>query len=172
MCHPLQTPQLGWEYSTALGGALRLIAVGRLRTGPEAELFGRYLARLRPTLELREIAEAAGSPAEIRKREGAALLAQVTGQDAVVALDLGGIALTSEAFAAKLQGWIDAGQKPAFLIGGAEGLDAAVVARADFAWSLGTLTWPHMLVRVMLAEQIFRAQCILSGHPYHRGFRP
>lgn len=151
---------------------MRLIAVGRLRAGPEAELFARYAGRLRPRLAVREIAEATGSAAEIRKREGAALLAAIEPQDVLVALDLGGAALTSEAFAGKLQGWIDSGRTPAFVIGGAEGFDPAVLARADFAWSLGTLTWPHMLVRVMLAEQIFRAQCIATGHPYHRAFRP
>jgi 23S rRNA (pseudouridine1915-N3)-methyltransferase len=151
---------------------MRLVAIGRLRAGPEAELFARYARRLKPKLDVREIAEAAGGAAEIRRREGAALLDAFGAQDVVVALDLGGAALSSEAFAAKLQGWTDAARKPIFVIGGAEGLDASVLARADFAWSLGTLTWPHMLVRVMLAEQIFRAQCIAGGHPYHRGFRP
>ena len=151
---------------------LRLVAVGRLRAGPEADLFSRYAARLRPKLDVREIAEASGSPAEIRKREGEALLAAVVAQDVVVALDLGGRTPDSEAFAAMLQGWLDTGRRPVFLIGGAEGLSEAVIARADAVLSLGALTWPHMLVRVMLAEQIFRAQCIASGHPYHRGFRP
>jgi 23S rRNA (pseudouridine1915-N3)-methyltransferase len=151
---------------------MRLIAVGRLRGGPEAELFARYASRLRPKLEVREIPEATGSPAEIRKREAAALLAALGPQDAVVALDLGGATPGSEAFAALLQGWASAGRKPAFVIGGAEGLAEAVTARADYVLSLGALTWPHMLVRVMLAEQIFRAQAILAGHPYHRGGRP
>ncbi len=154
------------------GFCLRLIAVGRLRDGPEKTLFDRYASRLRPPLAVREIAEAAGSPAEIRKREGAALLAAVSATEAVVALDLGGITPSSEAFAAMLRGWAESGRKPAFLIGGAEGLSEAVIARADSVMSLGALTWPHMLVRVMLAEQIFRAQCIAGGHPYHRGFRP
>jgi 23S rRNA (pseudouridine1915-N3)-methyltransferase len=154
------------------GPALRLIAIGRLRDGPEKAIFDRYATRLRPPLTVREIPEATGSPADIRKREGAALLAALTAADAVVALDLGGTAPTSEAFAAMLQAWVDAGRKPAFLIGGAEGLSEAVIARADTVISLGALTWPHMLVRVMLAEQIFRAQCIAGGHPYHRGFRP
>jgi 23S rRNA (pseudouridine1915-N3)-methyltransferase len=151
---------------------MRLIAIGRLRPGPEADLFARYTARLRPKLELRELPEAAGSPAEIRKREGAALLAALTAQDAAVALDLGGATPSSEAFAALLQGWAAQGRRPNFLIGGAEGLAETVTARADYVLSLGSLTWPHMLVRVMLAEQIYRAQCIAAGHPYHRAFRP
>ncbi len=151
---------------------LRLIAPGHLRAGPELDLFTRYAARLRPKLALHEIPEASGSPAEIRRREGEALLAAVTPQDLVVVLDLGGRTPSSEAFAAMLQGWLDTGRRPAFLIGGTEGLSDAVRGRADAVLSLGPLTWPHMLVRVMLAEQIFRAQCIANGHPYHRGFRP
>ncbi len=151
---------------------MRLIAVGRLRDGPEKTLFDRYAARLRPPLSVREIPDVTGSPADIRKREGAALLAALADTESVIALDLGGIAPTSEAFAAMLQAWTDSGRKPAFVIGGAEGLSEAVIARADTVMSLGALTWPHMLVRVMLAEQIFRAQCIAAGHPYHRGFRP
>ena len=151
---------------------VRLIAVGRLRAGPEADLFARYAARLRPRLEVREIPEATGSPAEIRKREGEALLAALGGGEAAIVLDLGGATPGSEAFAALLQSTMAAGRKPAFVIGGAEGLSAAVIARADTVLSLGAFTWPHMLVRVMLAEQIFRAQCIAAGHPYHRGYRP
>lgn len=151
---------------------MRLIAIGRLRAGPEAELFARYASRLRPKLELRELPEAAGSPAEIRRREAAALLAALNPEDAPIVLDLGGAQLGSEAFAALLQNTAASGRKAAFLIGGAEGLAPEVVARASATLSLGALTWPHMLVRVMLAEQIFRAQCIAAGHPYHRGYRP
>jgi 23S rRNA (pseudouridine1915-N3)-methyltransferase len=116
--------------------------------------------------------QAPGSGAEIRRREAAGILAAVSDQDAVIALDLGGAAMTSEQFAALLQSLAVSARKPAFVIGGAEGLGEAVMARADYRLSLGALTWPHMLVRVMLAEQIFRAQCIAGGHPYHRGFRP
>ncbi len=151
---------------------MRLIAVGRLPRGPEADLLAQYASRIRPVLNVREIAPATGSPSEMRRREGEALLAALEARDIAVALDLGGRTLTSEAFAALLQRWLDDGRRPAFVIGGAEGLDEAVTARAAFVLSLGAMTWPHMLVRVMLAEQIFRAQCIASGHPYHRGARP
>ena len=89
-----------------------------------------------------------------------------------VALDLGGAAPDSAGLAALLERWEAGGRAPHFLIGGAEGLDAAVLARADHVLSLGPLTWPHMLVRVMLAEQLYRAQAIRSGHPYHRAGRP
>jgi 23S rRNA (pseudouridine1915-N3)-methyltransferase len=71
-----------------------------------------------------------------------------------------------------LRRWTETGKRLSFVIGGAEGLDASVIARADAVISLGKLTWPHMLARVMLAEQIYRAQMILSGHPYHRAGRP
>jgi 23S rRNA (pseudouridine1915-N3)-methyltransferase len=151
---------------------LRLIAVGRLRAGPEAELFARYTARLRPALTTTEIPEATGSPAEIKRREATAILAALPEDAFAIALDLGGKAPTSEAFAALLTSWHEAGRKPAFLIGGAEGLGAPVIDRAGHVLSLGPLTWPHMLARVMLAEQLYRAQAIAAGHPYHRAGRP
>jgi 23S rRNA (pseudouridine1915-N3)-methyltransferase len=86
-----------------------------------------------------------------------------------VALDERGKALPSEAFAAKIGDWRDRGAGDlAFLIGGADGHGDAVRARADFLLAFGPMTWPHMLVRGMLAEQLYRAQQILAGHPYHR----
>ncbi len=151
---------------------MRLITVGRLRAGPEAGLFARYTARLRPALTVTEIAEASGAPAEIKRREATAILAALTDDAFAVALDLGGKAPTSESFAAMLTSWHDAGHKPAFLIGGAEGLGAPVIERANHILSLGPMTWPHMLVRVMLAEQLYRAQAIAARHPYHRAGRP
>lgn len=151
---------------------MRLIAVGKLRAGPEAELFARYNARLRPPLAVTEVAEARGGAGEVRSREGQALRAALPAGAFPVALDLGGTAPGSEAFAAHLGRWRDEGRAPCFLVGGAEGLDAAVLARAGFVLSLGPLTWPHLLVRVLLAEQLYRAQAILAGHPYHRGLRP
>ena len=146
--------------------------MGRLRPGPEADLFARYNARLRPKLAVTEIPEATGAPAEIKRRESAALLAALADDSFAVALDLGGAAPTSETLAALLTGWHESGRKPAFLIGGAEGLGAPVLKRANHVLSLGPLTWPHMLVRVLLAEQLYRAQAISAGHPYHRAGRP
>ena len=151
---------------------MRLIAIGRMRDGPEAELFARYNARLRPKLALTEIAEAQGAPAEIRRREAAALLAALPEAAFVVALDLGGQATNSEELAVLLDRWLSASRPLCFVIGGAEGLDAAVITRADFVLSLGRMTWPHMLVRVLLAEQLYRARSIAAGHPYHRPNRP
>ena len=149
---------------------MRLIAVGRLRPGPEADLFARYNDRLRPRLAVTEVPDAPGALAEAKRREGEALLHALPPAATVVVLDGGAAAPDSPQFARSLERWM-AG-RPAFLIGGADGLDAAVLARADHVLSLGPLTWPHMLVRVLLAEQLYRAQCILSGHPYHRASRP
>lgn len=150
-----------------------LVAVGRLRgSGPEAALFALYNTRLRPPLQVTEIAEARGSPAEIRRREGEAILAALPAGALPIALDLGAAADGSEALAARLERWESTSRPLAFVIGGAEGLDPAVLARAEHRLSLGPMTWPHFLVRGMLAEQLYRAQCIRSGHPYHRAWRP
>lgn len=139
---------------------------------PEAALFAQHNARLRPPLAVTEIAEGRGSPAEIRRREGEAILAALPAGALVVALDLGAAAPGSEALAALVGRWEEAGKPIAYVIGGAEGLDPAVLARADHRLSLGPLTWPHFLVRGMLAEQLYRAQAIRTGHPYHRAWRP
>jgi 23S rRNA (pseudouridine1915-N3)-methyltransferase len=151
---------------------IRVIAVGRARGTPEGALFERFAARTRPPLVLTEVPEAAGAPAEAKRREGAALIAALPERAVAVALDLGGEAPDSERLAALVERWLGAGRPLAFLIGGAEGLDAPVLARADHVLSLGPLTWPHLLARAMLAEQIFRARAIASGHPYHRAGRP
>lgn len=151
---------------------MNLIAIGRMRAGPEAELFARYNTRLRPALTVTELPDGHGAPAEIKRREGAALLAALPQNAFAVALDGGGTAPDSVMLAAMLDRWLGLGRPLAFMIGGAEGLDAPVLARADAALSLGALTWPHMLVRVMLAEQLYRARSISAGHPYHRAGRP
>ena len=151
---------------------MRLIAVGRLRSGPEAELFARYNARLRPPLEVTEVPEGRGAPVEMKRREGEALIAALPSPAFAVALDGGGATPDSPGLAALVERWLVSSRQVCFLIGGAEGLDAAVLARADAALSLGRLTWPHMLVRPMLAEQLFRSQAIMTGHPYHRAGRP
>ncbi|WP_419900611.1 23S rRNA (pseudouridine(1915)-N(3))-methyltransferase RlmH [Roseomonas sp. USHLN139] len=149
-----------------------LVAVGRIKPGPEADLFAQHNARLRPPLGVKEIAEGRGSPAEVRRREGEALLAALPAGALVVAMDLGGHMPDSEGLAALLARWEESGKSLAFVIGGAEGLDPAVQARADQRLSLGPMTWPHFLVRGMLAEQLYRAQAIKANHPYHRGWRP
>ena len=150
----------------------RLLAVGRLKAGPEAALFAHYNARLRPPFAVVELPEAHGSAAEIRRREGTALLDAVPDGTLLVALDLGGATPTSEALALLAERWEATARPLAFAIGGAEGLDPTVLARADHRLSLGRLTWPHFLVRGLLAEQWYRVQAIRTGHPYHRAWRP
>jgi 23S rRNA (pseudouridine1915-N3)-methyltransferase len=120
---------------------------------------------------LREV-EARGKSAkgDLIRREGALLDAACPDGSRRVALDRAGRALSSEAFAERLGVWRDEGARDvAFLIGGAEGLERGLVDGADIALSFGAATWPHLLVRGMLMEQIYRAQQILAGHPYHRG---
>jgi 23S rRNA (pseudouridine1915-N3)-methyltransferase len=151
---------------------MHIIAVGRLRACPEADLLARYSTRLRPPLTVVEVAEARGTPAVVKRQEGVAILAALPRNAFTVPLDLGGRALASEALAAKLRQWAELARPICFLIGGAEGLDQAVIDRADFVLSLGPLTWPHFLVRAMLVEQLYRAQTIALGHPYHRAGRP
>ena len=151
---------------------MRLVAIGRLRPGPEQTLFDRYNARLRPRLEVVEATEGSGAPAEAKRREAASLLAGLPPGALAVALDLGAVAPGSEGLARLLERWLGLARPVCFVIGGADGLDASVLARADHLLSLGPMTWPHLLVRVMLAEQLYRAQSILSGHPYHRSGRP
>ena len=151
---------------------IRFIAVGKLREGPEAALFERYNARMRPRIAVTEIAEAPGAPPQAKAREGAAILASLPPAALAVALDMDGMAPDSEALAKLLERWLETSRPLCFLIGGAEGLDSAVIARADAVLSLGKLTWPHRLVRVLLAEQLFRARAIAAGHPYHRTGRP
>lgn len=128
--------------------------------------------RLRPELGLLEIADARGSAAEIRRREAERILAAAPERTLVVALDLGGAAPDSGALASMLGRWAGTGRALAFAIGGAEGLDPSVLARADAVLALSRLTLPHMLARVLLAEALFRAQAIATGHPYHRAWRP
>ncbi len=149
---------------------LLVIAVGRARRGPEADLLTAYSERLRWPLTVREVEERRPLPVEERRRREGRLLLEATPEHAhVIVLDGAGRTLSSEALARHLACQRDAGTRSvAFLIGGADGHDQAVLARADLALSLGPMTWPHMMVRPMVAEQVFRAQCILEGHPYHR----
>ena len=150
---------------------MRLLAIGRCR-GPEAELFERYAARIRPRLECFECAEGTGSAIEIKRREAERLVDKLSPSDFVIVLDQSGLLLDSPALAARLASWRATNRRLTFIIGGAEGLDSTILARADATLSLGLLTWPHLLVRPMLAEQLYRAQTIAAGHPYHRAGRP
>ena len=103
-----------------------------------------------------------------RRQEGERICAELTARDWVIALDVEGRVQSTAALANRLAHWLEQGRDVAFLIGGPDGLDPVCMARADERLSLSALTFPHGLVRVMLAEQVYRAWTIRSGHPYHR----
>jgi 23S rRNA (pseudouridine1915-N3)-methyltransferase len=155
----------------AAGGSLklRLLVVGRDK-GPTAALTADYLARLPWSAEIKELTESRQRSADARKaEEGAALLAALPPKATLVALDRGGQVMSSEAFAEQVARWRDGGVRElVFVIGGPDGLDAAVLAKAERKLAFGPMTWPHLLARAMLAEQLWRAASILAGHPYHR----
>ena len=164
---------------------LRLLAVGRAGTKrPEIALIEEYRQRLTWPLAIQEVEEKRPLPGPaLKKREGELLLAALdggkggtgktasgkAGRQVAVVLDERGKVFGSRDFASQIGSWRDAGvAEIVFLIGGADGHDVAVQERADLLLSLGKMTWPHQLVRVLLAEQLYRAQQILAGHPYHR----
>ena len=156
---------------------LGLICVGRLKSGPERELFARYASRIAALrriglegLDLREIDESkAKSPAERIAREGQVLLEMVPKEAPLVVFDERGKSADSAAFAGFIGRTRDAGRGSMwFAVGGPEGLDENVRRRAETIYSFGAMTLPHQLVRVLVVEQIYRAMTILSGHPYHR----
>lgn len=153
----------------------RLIAVGERMPGWVATGFAEYAKRLSRDLplELVEIKPGVRGKGLVGARataeEGAALLAALPRDANVVALDGRGTAWSSEQLAEQLGCWRMAGRDLAFLIGGPDGHAREVLQRADQRWSLGPLTLPHMLVRLVVAEQLYRAVTILNGHPYHRG---
>lgn len=150
---------------------ISIIAIGRMQRGPEQTLMTEYLGRLpwKYSVTELEIKKQSANSAERKAREAEKLLAAIPTGAVVVALDEGGKALTSRAFAAKIDDWQSTGIRDiVFIIGGADGLDPSVTGKAQLKLAFGSLTWPHMLVRVMLAEQIYRAWSINAGHPYHR----
>lgn len=155
-----------------------IFAVGRLKSGPEKELVARYLDRLKKTgkaqgldfSKVTEVNESRAGNAATRKREEAAALEKTISDDTVlVLLDETGKSFDSIGFAGFIEKFRDAGKREMiFAIGGADGLDPALAARADLAVNFGAMTWPHQIVRILLAEQLYRAVTLLSGHPYHR----
>jgi 23S rRNA (pseudouridine1915-N3)-methyltransferase len=153
---------------------VHIIAVGRLRGGPEADLISDYLTRFDRTGRAMSLGPAHVVEVDDRKGGGMAaeaeLLRRAVPKGALlVVMDERGRVETSPRFAKRLAGWRDDGRSDlALVIGGADGIDPSLRAEADFALSFGAMVWPHMLVRVMLAEQLYRAASILSGAPYHR----
>lgn len=149
---------------------IHVIAVGRLKNGPEQALVDTYSKRCPWKISITEVEEkkrVTGS--ERMAREGALLLNAIPESAAVVVLDERGKEMRSTDFARKIETFQSMGKSSiAFLIGGADGHDQKVKDRADLTLSIGQMTWPHMMVRAMLIEQLYRASTILQGHPYHK----
>lgn len=141
-----------------------------MRNGPFKELQALYAGRISPSPAIVELEERRRWPAAVLKaREAELILAALPPETPLVALDERGATWSSRALADRIAAWCDQGVRElAFAIGGADGLGPAVLSHAQATLSLGPMTWPHLLVRGMLLEQLYRAQQILAGHPYHR----
>lgn len=154
---------------------LKVVAVGARLPEWQQQGFREYARRLprelRPQLvEIPAAKRGKSTPtAQAIGKESERMLAALGRDDYVVALDRPGTQLDTESLAGVLQGWLGSGRDVAMLIGGADGLSEDCRARADLSWSLSALTFPHGMVRVMVAEQLYRAWSIVSNHPYHRG---
>ena len=136
---------------------LHIVARGKIGRSPEAELVERYLKRIAWPTKVTELPDKGGN------------VPPLPSNGVTIALDERGVALSSMDLARKLESWRDAGKREArFLIGAADGHEEEQRASADMLMSFGSATWPHLLVRAMLAEQLFRATSILANHPYHR----
>ena len=155
------------------GFVIRILAGGRWKAGdPARSLYEDYVARLPWPVALSEIDPRGGDPVRRQSLESVQIVNEAVNPPGrvLIALDARGRDLDSEAFAGRIRRWQDDG-RPAlvFAIGGADGLTDDVRRGADLVLSFGRMTWPHLLARAMLAEQLYRASSILAGHPYHRG---
>ena len=136
---------------------LHIVARGKIARSPEAELVDRYIKRIAWPTKLTELPDSGGA------------VPALPGNSVTIVLDERGETLSSTAFAKKLESWRDNGKREArFLIGAADGHGQDIRASSDLLLSFGPATWPHLMVRAMLAEQLFRATSILANHPYHR----
>jgi len=144
-------------------------AVGRWKRDATREVFDAYRQRCRWRIELHEVvARKGGDAAAVRADESARLCRAAPPGAPRIVLDARGRNLSSQGFADWIAAYRESGNRElGVLIGGADGVTDAVRQRADLTLAFGAMTWPHMLVRVMLAEQLYRAECILNGHPYH-----
>jgi 23S rRNA (pseudouridine1915-N3)-methyltransferase len=153
---------------------IHLISVGNRMPGWVEQGYADYAKRMPPecALLLREIAPGKRGKGRSAKRavadEGERMLKALPGRSRVIALDVAGRPWSTETLSQRLAQWLADGCDPALLVGGPEGLSSDCLARADESWSLSPLTFPHPLVRVILAEQLYRAWTLLQGHPYHR----
>ncbi|MBV5309351.1 23S rRNA (pseudouridine(1915)-N(3))-methyltransferase RlmH [Chromatium okenii] len=154
---------------------IHLLCVGQRMPDWVATGYSEYAKRLPPecTLKLVEIESVRRTKttvaAQAREDEGRRILKAIPKGAGVIALDVAGQCWSTETLALQLKHWLAAGQDCALLIGGADGLAADCLSRAEQRWSLSALTFPHPLVRVIVAEQLYRAWTLLQGHPYHRG---
>ncbi len=156
---------------------LSLLAVGRLKSGPERELVERYRQRIEAIgrslglsgFDIVELPESRARRDDDRRSEEAAALLDRVGSSVLIVFDERGRSPTSEAFAEKFRQWRDENRSGlACVIGGPDGLDPKLRQRADMVVSFGALTMPHQIVRALVAEQVYRALTIMAGHPYHR----
>lgn len=155
-----------------------LLCVGRMKAGADKDLFDRYIERSRKAgrgigiteVDCLEIPESRlNQPSERKSEEASAILKRVDPSGRLIVLDENGKNLPSFEFSQKIQVWRDEGTRSlALAIGGADGHGAELMRKADLKLALGAMTWPHQLARILIAEQIYRATTILSGHPYHR----
>jgi 23S rRNA (pseudouridine1915-N3)-methyltransferase len=156
---------------------LSILAIGRLKSGPERELVDRYVKRIEGLgrslgiagIDLVELPESRARREEDRRAEEAVALLERTGPSALIVFDERGKSPTSEELADRVRSWRDQGRAGlTCVIGGPDGLDPKLRQRADWVISFGALTMPHQIVRALVAEQLYRVLTILAGHPYHR----
>ncbi|HSG10450.1 MAG TPA: 23S rRNA (pseudouridine(1915)-N(3))-methyltransferase RlmH [Gammaproteobacteria bacterium] len=153
---------------------IHLVAVGTRMPAWVSTGYGEYARRMprECTLELVEIPPGNRSKSrtteQARAEEGQQMLAAIPRDCEVIALDVTGKSWSTETLAVRLDEWLGSGRDVALLVGGPDGLDASCLARASHRWSLSELTFPHALVRILVAEQLYRAWTLRQGHPYHR----
>ena len=156
---------------------IELLAVGRLKDGPERELVSRYLTRAKDQgrmlavtgFDVIEFSESRATRPQDRKSEEAQMIRQRLGGSLYIALDSHGKSIDSEAFTKLITAFRDSGTRSlSFLIGGADGLESSLVKEAHTVIAFGAITLPHQVARIILAEQLYRATTLMSGHPYHR----
>jgi 23S rRNA (pseudouridine1915-N3)-methyltransferase len=146
-----------------------ILAIGKMKSDGLADTFAEYQKRLRGKVEVKEFDIKESNAALLQKKESDTLLKNIPTDSYVIACHGAGKQLSSLEFSAKIQKLRDSGRKSlVFLIGGADGHTPDLLKKADFAFSFGTMTWPHRVARVMLIEQLYRAQEIAAGNPYHR----
>ncbi len=149
---------------------ITIAAVGKLKNSALNEIYTSYIKRIPWQVELKELeSKKSHIGAQLKAEEACLLLGAIPKNSKIIALDEQGKSISSQELANLIAGWQNEGSSSvAFIIGGADGLAPEVRKQADFILSFGKLTWPHMLVRAMLAEQIYRIYSIITGHPYHR----